>query len=53
MGVAMKTQTPEEYVQVDDGPWAPFPDGTVIANVGWLEAQAAWQAFLDSVPSAA
>lgn len=29
------------------------PDGTVIANVGWQEAQAAWQAHLDSYKAAA
>lgn len=27
------------------------PDGTLIANVGWVEAQGAWQAFLESVDS--
>lgn len=29
------------------------PDGAVIANVGWAEAQGAWQAHLDSLRAAA
>jgi hypothetical protein len=34
-GNIAKAQTPEEYVQIDDGPWAPFPDAVSAGGITW------------------
>ncbi|GGB29042.1 hypothetical protein GCM10011505_07960 [Tistrella bauzanensis] len=34
-GKIAKAQSPEEYVQIDDGPWAPFPDAFSAGGITW------------------
>ena len=34
-GHIAKPHTPEEYVQIDDGPWAPFPDAFSDGGITW------------------
>lgn len=31
----MKPQTPEEYVQIDQGEWAPFPEAFSVGGIKW------------------
>lgn len=48
----MKSQTPEEYVQIDAQPWAPFPDVLSTGGIRWKllhvsPEMGAWTAIFD------
>jgi hypothetical protein len=48
----MKSQTPEEYVQVDAQPWAPFPPALCEGPIRWKllhvsPEMGAWTAYFD------